>query len=75
MQALWCFIVAGIGFVGTLVGVVQYLYSGEVSIRPGVPPVFGQAALEFLLGFFLISAAFAGLGIIFRRMAARHGAP
>ena len=74
MQARWSFIIAGIGFIGTLVGIVQYLYSGEVSIRPGVAPVAGQAALGFLLGLFVSSALFAGLGIVFRRIAARHDA-
>jgi hypothetical protein len=74
MQALWSFIIAGVGFTGTLMGTVQYVYSGEVSTRPGVLPVAGQAALGLLLGLFVGSAVFAGLGIIFRRIAARHDA-
>ena len=70
LRALWSFVIAGVGFMGVLLGVVQYLYLGEVSIRPGVLPVSGRAALEYLLGLLLGSAVFAILGIIFRRRAA-----
>lgn len=69
LRALWSFFVAGVGFMGVLVGIVQYLYLGEVSIRPGVLPVSGRSALEYLLGLSLGSAVFAILGIIFRRRA------
>lgn len=72
LQGLWSFFIAGVGFIGVLVGTVQYLYSGEVSIRPGVQPVAGPSALEYLLGLLLVSAAFAVLGIIFRQRAARR---
>lgn len=71
VQALWSFVIAGIGFIGVLVGILQYLYSGEVSIRPGVQPVSGQRALEFLAELFVVSAAFAGVGMFLRRRAAR----
>lgn len=73
-QALWSFVIAGVGFIGVVAGVIQYLFSSQVSIRSGVQAVSGQAAFGSLLGLSLVSAAFAVLGMFFRRRAARQGA-
>lgn len=73
-QALWAFLVAGVGLGATLVGAVQYLASGRVSVRPGHSPLDGSDALELLGVLFLVSSLFAICGFVFRAHAKRRDA-
>jgi hypothetical protein len=73
-QALWAFLIAGIGLGAALVGFAQYAYSGEVSVRPGRAPLIGSVALQSPLALFLASSAFAACGFVLRARAARHDA-
>ena len=62
-RALWAFILAAIGFSGTVIGLVQYLSSGIVSIRPGHDMVSGSDAMELLITLTLVSCGFLGIGL------------
>jgi len=72
-QAQWTLLVAAIGICATVVGLAQYVLSGEVSIRPGGDPLTGPAALESLLALFLVSAIFGVFGVIVRWRIKRRG--
>lgn len=73
-QALWTLLVAAIGLCATVVGLAQYVLSGEVSIRPGGDPLTGPAALESLFALFLGSAVFGVFGVVVRWRIKRRGA-
>ena len=64
----WAFVVGAIGLLGCIVGLVQFLLYGHVSIRPGHDPVLGRSAAEMLLFLLVISVAFAlyGLAMVHR---------
>jgi uncharacterized membrane protein YidH (DUF202 family) len=70
-QALWAFLVSGIGLLATVVGLAQLLLSGAVSIRPGRESLVGSDAVEELIILFLVSACFAAFGF-FARSRAKH---
>lgn len=69
--ALWALVIGIIGSLGCIVGMVQFLLCGHVSIRPGHDPVFGSSAMEMLLFLFVISVAFAFYGVAMVRRARR----
>jgi hypothetical protein len=56
----------------SLIGLVQYMVGGAVSIRPGREPVVGPAAVEQLAALAVISAGFAAMGMFLRWRAKRH---
>lgn len=70
-RATWAFVVAAIGLAGTLVGLVQFVLRGAVSIRPGHDPTQGSEALTLLAGMFLVSLGFAAAGMFLRHRARR----
>lgn len=71
-RALWAFLVAGIVLGATLVGVVQYLASGHVSVRPGYSPVDGSDALALLVALSCVGLVFTICGFVLRARANRH---
>jgi hypothetical protein len=73
-RALWAFVLAGVGLSATAIGIVQYMRSGVVSIRPGRDPLAGSAAVEALVVLFVISAGFAVFGLFLRSRAKRYRA-
>lgn len=65
-RAVWAFVLAGIGFSASLVGLVQYARSGAVAIRPGRDPFVGGAAIEVLLAALFVSTGLLLYGMILR---------
>jgi hypothetical protein len=64
-QGHWSFVVGAIGLTGCIVGVVQLLLYGQVSIRPGHDPVGGASAVRMLLALGLFGIIFVGIGALF----------
>ena len=62
-RAQWAFVLAAIGFAGAITGLVQYLNSGVVSIRPGMDGMSGTEALELLITLILVSLGFFSYGL------------
>lgn len=71
-RARWAFSLAGVCFAATLAGLVQYAFSGAVSIRPGHDAISGSTALESVSGLFAVGVLFAVCGVVFQSRARRH---
>ena len=63
-RGYWSILIGVIGLLGCLIGILQLLIYGGVSIRPGHETVSGTTAVQmlFILGF--VGVAFAGFGAL-----------
>lgn len=73
-RAAWAFVIAVIGLSAAVVGLVQYVASGAVSIRPGRDALVGVPAIEALIALSLVSTGFLICGLIIRSKARRNSA-
>jgi hypothetical protein len=71
-RAVWAFIIGGIGYSGCVLGLAQYLMTGNISIRIGHEPVEGETAIWQLIFIGSISSIFCAFGIFFKFLALRQ---
>jgi hypothetical protein len=71
-RAVWAFIIGGIGYSGCVLGLVQYMMTGSVSIRIGHEPVEGETAIWQLIFIGSISSIFCAFGIFSKFFARRQ---
>ena len=74
-RAVWAFIIGGIGYSACVLGFVQYLMTGNVSIRIGHESVDGETAMWQLIFIASLSSIFFAFGIfsnLFARRQIRH---
>ena len=67
-RGYWSILVGVIVLISCLVGLLQYVIGGDVSIRPGHDPVSGETAVQMLLVAGLVGFFFTGVGalLVFR---------
>jgi len=63
-QGYWSLLVGVIGLLGCLVGILQLLLYGVVSIRPGHESVSGTTAILMLSTLGCVGIAFTGFGAL-----------